>query len=274
MLPQCFPLVRWVCGTILAVGLPSAVAQTTQLPPPTAQLNARFGTTVAGVKDVNGDTRGDALIGAPYEDLAGGFTDAGRVYVYLGTTGEVLRTIDPPNKQPGGLFGWSIAGLDNINGDAFGDFIVGAPKQHPGATPLDAGRAYVFNGNTGAMIRAIKSPMEQAGSLFGWAVAAVPDVNADGRTDYLVSAPGETVGPRSGAGRVYLFDGKTGVLKRIFFSPVFETDGHFGWSVAGVPDTDGDGKGDVLIGAPNEDPGASPDDSGRVYLYSGATGGC
>ncbi len=46
----------------------------------------------------------------------------------------------------------------------------------------------------------------------------------------------------------------------------------FGVSVAGVPDTDGDGRGDLLVGAYREDPGASPTDAGRAYLFSGAAG--
>lgn len=259
----------WACGLACGAG---AAGQTTPMIPAAPQAEARFGASVAGVRDLNGDTRGDVLIGAPLEDLPNGFVNCGRVFVYHGTSGALLRTIDPPNRQPNGNFGWSVAGLDNINGDTLGDFIVGAPREHPGTTPLNAGRAYVFNGANGALIRAVKSPMEQAGSLFGWSVAAVPDVNGDGRTDYLVSAPGERVGTRDGAGRVYLFSGQTGVLLRIFFSPVFEENGNYGWSVAGVPDVNGDGRGDVLIGAPREDPGTTPTDAGRVYLYSGATG--
>lgn len=217
---------------------------------------------------------GDALIGVPTENV-GAFGDAGRVHIYNGLTGSLLRTIEPINKQPGGLFGFSLAGLDNINGDALGDFVVGAPLQHPGATPLEAGRAYVVRGDTGVMIRAHKSPLEQAGSRFGYSCAAVPDLNGDGRTEYLISAPWETVGraagARTGAGRAYLYNGINGVLLKVFWSPSFEVDGHFGFSVASVPDANGDGKADILIGAPNEDPGASPADCGRVYLFSGAT---
>jgi hypothetical protein len=224
---------------------PIALAQTTPLVPPGGgPLSARFAQRVAGVKSVDA-VGGDALVGVPTENV-GAFGDAGRVYIYNGLTGSLLRTIEPINKQVGGLFGFSLAGLDNINGDALGDFVVGAPMQHPGTTPLEAGRAYVVRGDTGVMIRAHKSPVEQAGSRFGYAVAAVPDLNGDGRTEYLISAPWETVGQganaRTGAGRVYLFNGINGALLKIFWSPNFEVDGHFGQSVASVPDTTGDGK--------------------------------
>jgi hypothetical protein len=244
----------------------------TEMGPPAPQINARFGWAVSGVRDADGDTRGDAVVGEPLADLPGGFNDCGRVHLYNGTTGALLRTIDPPNKQPGGQFGYSVTGLDNINGDAPADILAGAPRQHPGATPIDAGRAYIFRGDTGAMLRALKSPHEQAGSLFGLSVAGVPDLNSDGRTEYLISAPGETIGGQFGAGRVYLYSGASGVLLRTFSSPVFEHAGHFGWSVASVPDATGDGRAEILIGAPNDDPGTSPNDCGRAYLFNGFTG--
>ncbi len=44
-------------------------------------LDGRFGSTVAGVPDVNGDGRGDVIVGAPGE-TAGGQLEAGRAYLY------------------------------------------------------------------------------------------------------------------------------------------------------------------------------------------------
>lgn len=273
-------LARFIFASCSLLPVSFALAQApTALVPPGAggggQLAARFGQRVAGIKNVDSDTRGDALVGVPTEDMPGGFGDCGRVYIYNGFSGALIRTINPLNKQPGGLFGFSLAGLDNINGDALGDFVVGAPLQHPGAAPLGAGRAYVIRGDTGVMIRAHKSPLEQADGRYGYAVAAVPDLNGDGRTDYMISAPWETVGQgagaRTGAGRVYLYSGINGALMKIFWSPNFEVDGHFGQSISHVPDTTGDGKAEILIGAPNDDPAASPTNCGRVYLFNGAT---
>ena len=50
-------------------------------------------------------------------------------------------------------------------------------------------------------------------------------------------------------------------------SPNEEKNGYFGFSVSGVPDVDGDGCGDVIVGAHLEDPGVSPSDAGRAYIY-------
>ena len=67
---------------------------------------------------------------------------------------------------------------------------------------------------------------------------------------------GRGAGARDGAGRVYLFNGANGALLKIFWSPAYEEDGSFGYSVAAVPDTSGDGRAEILIGAPEDDPGA------------------
>lgn len=47
-------------------------------------------------------------------------------------------------------------------------------------------------------------------------------------------------------------------------SPNEDTGGRFGEAVAGLHDVNGDGRGDVLVGAPTENPGASPVDSGSA----------
>ena len=55
-------------------------------------------------------------------------------------------------------------------------------------------------------------------------------------------------------------------------SPNEDVDGAFGWYVSGVPDLTGDGRGDVIVGARSDNPGGSPTDAGRAYVYDGATG--
>jgi hypothetical protein len=52
-------------------------------------------------------------------------------------------------------------------------------------------------------------------------------------------------------------------------SPNEEPFGYFGRAVAGVPDASGDGRGDLLVGAYQEDPGDAPESVGRAYLFSG-----
>ncbi|HEX9953211.1 MAG TPA: T9SS type A sorting domain-containing protein [Rubricoccaceae bacterium] len=251
-----------------------AAACTLALPPATAQtptrtftssraeIAGRFGNAVDGVPDVNGDGRGDLLIGAPDED--GGDVNSGRVHVYLGSTGTLLRTIPSPSPEFLGAFGRAVAGIPDVNGDGRGDLIIGAPQESGG--PSDAGLVFVFSGSTGALLQTLTSPFASAGGNFGSAVDAVPDASGDGVWDIVVGAPGED----GGAGVAYLFSGASGLLLRTLRSPGEVPFGSFGASVGGVPDATGDGRGDVVVGASRE---TGPlDESGQIHLFSGATG--
>jgi hypothetical protein len=236
---------------------------------PNQRPDGRFGSSVAGVPDTDGDGVMDILVGAPGEGYS---AQVGRAYLYSGANGALLRVFASPQQLAGGMFGKSVAGVADMDGDGFGDVVIGAPDETNGGAPTGSGRAHVFSGRTGAFLRTLLSQQPVAGGSFGESVAGVSDVDGDGRGDIVVGAPRESPSGTSGAGNAYLFSGGTGTLLRRFQSPGREVDGSFGESVAGVPDVDGDGRGDVVIGAPAENPGSSPVDCGRAYIYSGATG--
>ncbi|MBC7836031.1 MAG: FG-GAP repeat protein [Phycisphaerales bacterium] len=110
---------------------------------------------------------------------------------------------------------------------------------------------------------------------FGYAVAAIGDINGDGAADFAVSAPGNQDG--AGAwigdpGALYLYSGANLALIRTI------DDGFagFGAAIINVGDANGDGVSDFAIGSPAFDD--APDDGdaslhGRVTLYSGVTFG-
>jgi hypothetical protein len=101
---------------------------------------------------------------------------------------------------------------------------------------------------------------EASGDQFGWIARKVGDVDGDGVTDIVVSAPthGES---GSKAGRVYVYSVGSGRL-------LWTADGHsgdqLGTGVEGVGDTNGDGIPDVAA--------SGPAGSGVAYLYSGRDG--
>jgi hypothetical protein len=226
---------------------------------PNAEQGGDFGASVAGVTDVNGDGAGDLLIGTEGED--GGAQNAGRAYLFSGIDGTLLHTLTSTNPAVTGLFGRAVAGVPDTDGDGRADLLIGARNESPK-------RAYLFSGATGALLHTIEAPHPVLS--FGAPVAGVPDVDGDGTGDLLVGGPDEKVGEAYGVGRAYLFSGADGSLLLTLDSPNPEGNGHFSNSVAGVPDADGDGRGDLLLGAWDEDGGAG--DAGRVYLFSGADG--
>ncbi|MGE0478901.1 MAG: dockerin type I domain-containing protein [Phycisphaerae bacterium] len=240
---------------------------------PNAELGGEFGYSVAGVPDSTGDNRGELVVGAWLEDPGAAPADAGRAYLYNGATRTLIATLASPSDEAFAYFGASVAGVPDINGDARGDVVVGAPQANPGSSPSGAGRAFVYSGLNGSLLRTLASPNEEAGGEFGRAVAGLRDATGDGRGDIVVGAWLEDPGPSPiNAGRAYIFSGASGALTAALVSPNEELAGIFGRAVAGVPDVDGDGAGDVLAGAPQEDPGASADQAGRAYVFSGATG--
>jgi len=133
------------------------------------------------------------------------------------------------------------------------NILIGAPGDDVDGT--DAGAAYLFDGTTGTLLRSFRRPDAAAGVLFGCSVAALGD-------DVLVGAPLDRTGATV-AGAVYLFDGATGSLLRVFGKPNPATGDLFGWSVAAVGN-------DVLVGAPFDSTGATR--AGAAYLFDGATG--
>src|SRR5690606_16999294 len=108
--------------------------------------------------------------------------------------------------------------------------------------------AYVYSGATGALLYALASPHAGYQSWFGFAVAGVPDLDGDGRGDLLISAPAESHAAQND-GRAYVFSGATGDLLHTLTSPNPFSGGNFGGAVAGLDDLDGDGRGDLLVGA-------------------------
>jgi len=235
---------------------------------PSPEASGFFGRAVAAVPDTDGDGRPDLLVGTT--ESPGGVGSAGRAYLFSGATGGLLRTLSSPNPTSSGHFGAAVAGVPDVDGDGHGDLLIGALRENPGGISL-AGRAYLFSGATGTLLRTLATPNATQTGYFGAAVAGVPDVNGDGRGDLLVGARGEAPGGISNAGRAYLFSGATGVLLRTLTSPNPDANGSFGDAVAAVPDIDGNSLGDLFLGAPGEDPGGLLS-SGRAYLFSGSSG--
>lgn len=101
-------------------------------------------------------------------------------------------------------------------------------------------------------------PAPPGAANFGMFATDVGDVNADGVSDFLITAPGRD-GPDPVAGSVYLYSGRTFEVLAVA-SDAFVG---FGMAVARLEDRNGDGVHEIAIGSPNNGGGA-------VTIHSGA----
>ncbi len=244
---------------------------------PNGQDGGMFGRSVAATPDTDGDGIADVVVGAYREGPAATPDETGRAYLFSGATGALRATFTSPSPQPGGQFGISVAGTASLDADSFGDVVIGAPGESPAGTLRLSGRAHVFSGAAGTYIRTLSvSPAAQQYQLLGRVVAGIPDVNGDGKGDIAVTAlnyGSDSGGPGPyDAGFVFVFSGASGSMLYRLSSQNPENDGEFGSSIAGLPDLNGDGRGEILIGAAREDLGEQAFEGGRAYLHSGSNG--
>ena len=229
---------------------------------PNEEQSGYFGYSVSSVEDVDGDGKGDVIVGAPYEDRNAAPFNRGYAYVFSGATGACLNTLSSQNPATGGMFGHSVSGTSDMNGDGKWDIFVGTVLSS--ADP----HAYIFSGSNGSVVRSLTFAGRPSSYSFGATVIGIPDVNTDGIPDLLVGDPdGNTQ-----TGQVFVMSGSNGALLRTLVSPSPQSNGGFGCSLCPIADIDGDDVPDIIVGASSENPGASPSLAGRAYVFSGKTG--
>jgi hypothetical protein len=231
-----------------------------------AQPGAHLGASVSSAGDVDADGFDDVLVGAPH----GGPDGEGLVFLFRGSPDGLSATPawTAAGAHPGAEFGFGVASAGDVNGDGYGDVVIGEPGRDG-----QRGAASVHLGSAGGLAATPSRVWMGAapGGRFGAAVAGAGDVDVDGYADLLVGAPGFD-GGESDEGAAFLFRGASPPPAL----PAWSAEGNqagaaFGTSLAGLGDMTGDGFGEVAVGAPLFDNGYV--DQGQVRVFAGHASG-
>jgi hypothetical protein len=254
-------------------GSPSGLSSTPSWTAESNEAASSFGWSAATAGDVNADGFSDVIVGANLKDGATE-PDEGRVYIYRGSA----TGLGTPQIRGLGMprafihFGFSVGTAGDVNADGFDDIIVGAIGMDNGHT--DEGLAVVFHGSATGIDFAFDWSAEsnQASALFGWSVGTAGDVNGDGYSDVVVGAINYDNG-QDNEGRAFVYHGSaTGLsLTANWTAESNQANTSFGGAVGTAGDLDGDGYGDVAVGASGFDLGET--NEGSVFIYEGTATG-
>ena len=278
--------------------------------------NDMTGYSISFIGDLNGDGLDDVIVGAPEGSATA--SKAGNAYVVFGASGGFPSAVELAQLDGANGFrihgtgvndfvGRSVSSAGDVNGDGFSDLLVTSADStrtnmtayvvfgHAGAFSPDI-QLSALTGSNGFAVTGLPGSQfntSGTGDLTGFNAASAGDINGDGYDDLILGSsaafpPSDTTPPYASAGAAYVVFGHAGTFTAATdvaslngmngFVIKGEANSHAGYAVAAAGDVNGDGFGDLLVGAPSQfswssapqyDPTAVP----AAYVIYGSAGG-
>jgi hypothetical protein len=214
---------------------------------PGAAVSEYFGTSVSGAGDVNADGHADVIVGGRVA-----FSGGGAARVYSGFDGSLLFAYQGTGLE---ALGDAVAAAGDVNADGHDDFLV---------TASEPNRVFLRSGVDGALLHTF---FGSAGPFGRLSIDSVEDIDGDGVPEIAVGDTSDST-TAMWAGSVSIYSGASAALLRRFYGATAH--GAFGNALSRAGDVDGDGVGDVLVGAFNDT--SAGNGAGRIAIHSGRTG--
>jgi hypothetical protein len=210
------------------------------------------------------------------------------------TAALLLTAAQPATAQPGGVlshqkisdteggftgilemanqFGYSVAALGDLDVDGVGDLAVGAQLDHDGG--IIRGAVWVLFLNADGTVKSHQKISDTQGGFtgtlddadyFGTSLTSLGDLDGDAVSDLAVGTRGDDDGGIDRGALWVLFLNSNGTVKEYRkisdtqggFTGMLDNEDFFGTSVASLGDLDGDGVGDLAVGAHGDDDGGT-----------------